>query len=1190
MIQAFRGQRATPVALLYNRIQARRQQAVPVTQSKSAVARGLVVSSIALVSFDLSSSGLLFAQSETPVPVVGSTATVTVEQIDGAIADVETRDGLDEETRGQIVEQLRAAKAQLQTRADHVAAAEAYTESLSSAPVEAERLRAQLEVDAVPTTPDSLGITDQTSLADLEQMLAQALALRADYEADLADLEANIASEQARPAEIRERMEEIRSTRAQSESQKASSASGGNNSLLVEAERLAADLRVETRNAELNSLEQELLSHSVRLDLMRTQRDVLARKVSAARQDVALIQQLVNAARQDDAARLLQETQLAQLANENKHPVIRDLAKQTVELGAELPGLITNIQRVTSQLDDVSKQARQIENVLETSRKRLEVGGISQAIGQLFAEERRNLPQVSQYRQQVQDRSRTLAEIGLAQVRIEEERRALTPIDNRADEIVDEIADESMSEDEIAAIRADVQQLLVARRGVLNQLASTNTTYLRALSDLDIAQRRLLNVAADYKEFLDEHLLWIPSTPPVSMQTSTGLGAGLAWALSPESWAETASDFLVSVSAHPLRTILAVLLIGMVLLARRELSRYYKTMNQKVGHLSTDHIGLTLQALGIALVVALPLPLALWAVGWLLYRGPVTTEFTLAVAAGLLAVGPFLYNLTLFRKLCAPQGVMQTHFGWGESMLATIRRQLDLLIAGGVPLAFTAIVAYQSSESAVRDSLGRLAFVGLMTILAVVLTTIASPRSGVVRIFYDSNPDSWITRLRWLWYSLAVFAPVSLAILVLVGYLYTASALAGEVVDTIWLILLLIVINLVALRWLSLTRRKLAVQRALEARAARKAELEESNRENTNAAEDESDAPGAIQAKPISLEDVDQQARRLLNAGLTVLGVLGLFAIWSDVFPALRFLDNISLWTETVSVDGQDISQPITLADLLLALIVLAVTWIASRNLPVLMEIAVLQHLDLQPGSRYAINTLVRYVVVTIGIIAVLNIIGWNWSRIQWLVAALSVGLGFGLQEIVANFVSGLIILFERPVRVGDTVTVGNLSGTVSKVRIRATTITDWDRKEIIVPNKAFITDQVVNWTLSDPITRITIEVGIAYGSDVELAHRVIEEALTRQPLILDEPPPKAYFVGFGESSLNFRLYVFARQLSDRFPMIHAVHQDVLRALRDNGIEIPFPQRDLHVRSVAPDTRWNVGQDGAPSDDQEPSR
>ena len=323
-----------------------------------------------------------------------------------------------------------------------------------------------------------------------------------------------------------------------------------------------------------------------------------------------------------------------------------------------------------------------------------------------------------------------------------------------------------------------------------------------------------------------------------------------------------------------------------------------------------------------------------------------------------------------------------------------------------------------------------------------------------------------------------------------------------------------------------------------------------------------------IKAEPLDLDKVDQQSKMLLRSILLFGAVLGSLAVWSEVLPAFTLLDNINLWTQSATVDGVATTVPVTLADLLLGLLIVAVTMIASHNLPGLMEILILQRLTLEPGSRYAIITLVRYVVIMIGAIFVLNIIGWNWSRIQWLVAALSVGLGFGLQEIVANFVSGIVILFERPVRVGDTVTVGQLTGTVSKIRIRATTIVDWDRKEIIVPNKAFITEQVVNWTLSDPITRVSIPVGIAYGSDVELAHRIIQQTLESLPLVLDNPPPRVLFTGFGDSSLNFTLHVFLRQLTDRLTLVDQVHNAVLRVLRENDIQIPFPQRDLHIRST----------------------
>jgi potassium efflux system protein len=175
------------------------------------------------------------------------------------------------------------------------------------------------------------------------------------------------------------------------------------------------------------------------------------------------------------------------------------------------------------------------------------------------------------------------------------------------------------------------------------------------------------------------------------------------------------------------------------------------------------------------------------------------------------------------------------------------------------------------------------------------------------------------------------------------------------------------------------------------------------------------------------------------------------------------------------------------------------------------------------------------------------------------------VGLGFGLQEIFANFVSGLIILLERPVRVGDTVTIEGISGTVTRIRIRATTITDWDNKEVIVPNKTFITGQLVNWTLSSEITRVVVPVAIAYGSDTALAVKTILETAQRNPLVLGEPEPRVLFNSFGDSSLNFEVFLYCRALGDRLPARHQFLLDVEAALREKGISIPFPQRDVHI-------------------------
>jgi potassium efflux system protein len=288
------------------------------------------------------------------------------------------------------------------------------------------------------------------------------------------------------------------------------------------------------------------------------------------------------------------------------------------------------------------------------------------------------------------------------------------------------------------------------------------------------------------------------------------------------------------------------------------------------------------------------------------------------------------------------------------------------------------------------------------------------------------------------------------------------------------------------------------------------------------------------------------------------------------VLPALKLAGGTPLWTYSTEVDGVRKTLPITLAHLATALVVAGLTVAAARNLPGALELLLLNRLSLDGGARYAVHSLLRYGITAIGIIVTLGAVGLSWSGIQWLVAALSVGLGFGLQEIVANFICGLIILFERPFRVGDVVTIGDQTGRVARIQIRATTVTDWDRRELIVPNKEFITGKLINWSLSDPITRVVVPVGVAYGSDTRETEKLLLKIARENLMVLRQPEPSALFLGFGDNSLNFELRVFVSGLDNRLPVIHQLHLAIEREFRKAGINIAFPQRDIHLDTLAP--------------------
>jgi potassium efflux system protein len=453
-----------------------------------------------------------------------------------------------------------------------------------------------------------------------------------------------------------------------------------------------------------------------------------------------------------------------------------------------------------------------------------------------------------------------------------------------------------------------------------------------------------------------------------------------------------------------------------------------------------------------------------------------------------------------------------------------------------------------------------------MIALSVFVARLLRFSGDIVSKLVRHHPESWLARLRYIWFPLAVGVPLVLALLAGMGYYYSALAVDARLGSTIYLVLGLIMINDLLLRWLYVSRRRLAWEKTRRRRAAKQ---EQDEKEQAGKTSLKSEAV-PIEEPEIKISQIDEQNRTLLRTIMLFAALIGLWAIWAQILPALNFMQKVQLWTYQVDVDGVTKTLPITLGHLITGIVVAALTFVSARNIPGVLEITVLKRLPMDTGARYALTTISRYIISAVGTIVAFNSIGVNWSRLQWLVAALSVGLGFGLQEIVANFVSGLIILFERPYRVGDIVTIGQISGRVTRIRIRATTIVDWDRRELIVPNKDFITGQLINWSLSDKITRLIVPVGIAYGSNTALAQKLLLKAAAEHPQILDDPASSALFLGFGDNSLNFELRAFIDEPLNRVQVISDLHLAIDDAFREASIEISFPQRDVHLDQIGP--------------------
>lgn len=258
----------------------------------------------------------------------------------------------------------------------------------------------------------------------------------------------------------------------------------------------------------------------------------------------------------------------------------------------------------------------------------------------------------------------------------------------------------------------------------------------------------------------------------------------------------------------------------------------------------------------------------------------------------------------------------------------------------------------------------------------------------------------------------------------------------------------------------------------------------------------------------------------------------------------------------------------LTLNHLLKLVVVLALVLVATRYFRRLLRRKVLARTKLEPDLQYAISRFAGYCFIALGFFFALKVVHLDLSALAVIVGGLGIGIGFGLQNIVSNFISGLIILAERPIAIGHRIEVGGVAGQVTQIKMRSTTVVTNDNITIIVPNSDFITHPVTNWSYGDPKVRMRLPVGVAYGSDVEKLKRVSLEVAAENPFVLKEPAPSVRFLGFGDSALNFELAIWTIEMAQRPTRFRSdLYFAIERKLRENQIEIPFPQRDLHVRS-----------------------
>ena len=1088
-------------------------------------------------------------------------ATISEDRITAGRDTAESDTDLNEEQRKKALElydqasrwlrqalEIRAQRAELEVRVD-------------GAPQRIEAIRSN-EAIRPPALPaiDPVLATDKAEEIDLA-LTQENLALRQAKEAENAlsdELEGLLLGGQALGEEIGARIDDLNEIDKEIDAELRSSAAEAP-SALRQARAAALKARRMFQGAELELFKLRLGSHELLIDLIQAERDFTQAQISAHQQRVDTLSKAAQALREAEARQGREQAEALERSAEALPPALHAIAEENARFRRELEEVIDRENAVSGDLQATRRRLDEITTDFERTRQRVEAVGTTPAIGRLLIRRREalRLPQadpetaaaLSAENERATDR----------QIDIDELLRERGPVPAVAARVV-----ESLPEPERQRHEAQALELARSRRDALEELQKVYGRYTVQIASLSLAERRLMETVATYTDYIDHQLIWLPGPGIREMLEPARLGESLAWLFSGERWAEVANVAHSVARQRPFWTLAIGLGFLLLLRERKRAAGRIRRIAREVDLIRTDSFALTLQALGLTLVVTGAWPLLLIGSGWLLSTSLTAASFSQSVAQGLVLSGISLAILSFIIQICQEDGVGDRHLRWPRPVRDALVRETRWIRPVTVPLLFVVVATADYEPVPVAQFLGRLAFILLSVLIAVFVYRLGRRRGLLMQVM--GGADGLLVRLHFLWFPLMLILPVSLALTSALGYHYAAWHLDLRAEQTLSFFIGLFLLKELLLRSLYVAERRLRLKDAL-----RRKEESRAQRAQRQAEKEGEPPPVALDIPAVSFDELSEQSKRLVRAGFLFGAVLGIWVIWSDLVPALSFLSTTELpFYATRIADGIATQVPVTLGDLTFALMVALITVLSAKNIPGVLEITLLRRLPLDSGARYATTTLFQYAIVGMGVFLAFGTLGLQWSKIQWLVAALGVGVGFGLQEVVANFVSGIILLFERPVRVGDVVTIDNATGVVSRIRIRATTITKYDKQELLVPNKMFITGQVTNWTLADMTNRVLINVGVAYGTDATTAMALMLEAAKENENVLTDPKPVVTFEAFGDNALNLVLRSYLGSVDNRLSTITALHKAIYAKFNAAGVKIPFPQRDLHLETDGP--------------------
>lgn len=1094
--------------------------------------------------------------------------TFTAQTLETRIKALDDNADLSDEQKGQIRTALQAA-------ADRLAEATRQSERHAQFEASIENaadLQSELQIE-LQAAQDDFAAEDQPmaqmigedALFELEQDLIVKESELSEVETRLQGLQDTLKTLAARQTAAPQEISEARTALSDLQS-RLNVLGNGELEALSDARRIEIRARIWYRRNQIRALEQEMATLPLRQELLSGRRAVADIRAQILRRDVAKLSARTGQKRVNEARDLRDAIEATVESAQVLHPLVTSFAADNLGFADQIARLASGAPEISQAAASVRGRVVDVENDLAAAISLVEQGRLDREAGATLRRLGNQLQTPDSIRADISAAQNQLSASTRQRIIAQEELRDL-PIgafdfDAALASARRDVPDLPEWED---ADKTALMSIFDTRRQLLQQISTQANSRRTEIQKLLLAQTSLLEQTESLQTLLDENLLWVRSVPAVDFSFPQKVGLGAFSLFAPKNFQLAISELLSIVRAYVLLVIGFLIVIGSIIRLRPRLRADVDRRAALVGRVTEDSAWHTPAVIAAGLVNALPLSLFFLLLALLFALSDNPDRLIEGLKNGFTYLSIFALVFGAWVRWDREKGLFDAHFKLPSGLRRTIGANLRWFVPAMGLFSFFLAVTNEMTDVNIAEGFSVFAFV--LTSLSLVIFGARVLWAKRAQLSNMKLHDSPLVRFRGLIAFIIIGSPLVTMGMALAGYYESANELMERIFLTGALTLLTYVVYGATRRAIVVAQRQLKYRQALEKR-----EAELKARRDKEAAEERGEVmpPPPIDTNEIDVTTMTRQTSQLLQT-LVLLGFAGLlWIIWSSLVPALSIFDGFEVWSYQsgqIGADGQNLNVAVSVWDVLQSLTIIVLTFIAARNLPGFLEIFVLNRMGVDPGTRYAVTTILGYIIVGAGVIIGFNQLGLQWSQLKWIVTGLSVGIGLGLQKIIANFVSGLIILFERPIRIGDYVTIGDQSGTVSRIKIRATTLNDLDNLEILIPNEAVISERVTNWTLSNSITRLMVPVGIAYGSDTDRARDLMMETVKAQTKVLASPQPQVLFMGFGDSSLDFEIRVFLRSFEERVPMRHLLHTEINKTLEKAGISIPFPQRDLNIVS-----------------------